>query len=100
MEFKLKAITLDASSVLTDCTATTCNTDDCWNSQKSCTIQIPVENGVFIENKRKRQIPNLLDYDKRETIPACPSDLVFFNHSSSFSPSLYVNVENRKKVAM
>ena len=80
----------------TYCTATVCDTEDCLNSENSCNIVIPIVNGLF---KQKRQATNLLDYNERTTIPMCPSNLVFLNHSFSNLSSLYVKVENTIQVA-
>lgn len=56
------------------------------------------ESNGLSDERRKRQMPNLLDYYKRKVTTPCPSDIIFFNRSSSDIPTLFVNIENRKRV--
>jgi len=108
MEFKLRPVLTDDTAVKTNCTVEICKNEDCINSGESCIIDIPVKGGLFPQDdaiikttkkpkKEKQRKPKSLDH-RRETSALCPSDIVFFNYSTSESPKVSVNVENTKKV--
>lgn len=97
MELKVKPNSIDNAAVETTCTVKICNNENCDDRIESCITRIPVENGLFVANQDEKRETKSLDY-KRETSALCPSDVVFFNRSSSNSPTIFVNVENTKKV--
>ena len=88
---------INKSETKTECVIGVNNLEDKTNNP--CYFMIFISNGQFVQKERERRSINhqqsVSDYQKRDTISTCPSDIASISSDMSV---LNVTVVNKKKV--